>query len=79
VLDAIVEARVERELSLDATVAFASERVGRPVDRELVVRWCRTADRMEFKRMQGAITLKLTPRAFGRGRTMPAAGRAGDA
>jgi hypothetical protein len=34
---------------------------------------------MEFKRMQGAITLKLTPRAFGRGRTMPAAGRAGDA
>jgi NAD+ synthase/NAD+ synthase (glutamine-hydrolysing) len=79
VLDAIVEARVERELSLDATVAFASERVGRPVDRELVVRWCRTADRMEFKRMQGAITLKLTPRAFGRGRTMPASGRSGDA
>jgi hypothetical protein len=34
---------------------------------------------MEFKRMQGAIILKLTPRAFGRGRPMPAAGRPGDA
>jgi NAD+ synthase/NAD+ synthase (glutamine-hydrolysing) len=78
-LDAIVEGRIEGDLSLDATVAFAARRLGGPVDRELVARWCRTAERMEFKRMQGAIILKLTPRAFGRGRPMPAAGRPGDA
>jgi NAD+ synthase (glutamine-hydrolysing) len=79
VLDAIVEGRVERELSVAGTVAFVVERLGKPIDRELVARWCRTADRMEFKRMQGAIVLKLTPRAFGRGRTMPAAGWSGEA
>jgi NAD+ synthase (glutamine-hydrolysing) len=79
VLDVIVEGRIEHDLSLDGTVAFVAERLGTPADRELVARWCRTADRMEFKRMQGAIVLKLSPRSFGRGRTMPAAGRSGEA
>jgi NAD+ synthase (glutamine-hydrolysing) len=39
----------------------------------MVERWCRVIDRNEYKRMQAAIVLKVSPRAFGPGRPMPAA------
>jgi NAD+ synthase/NAD+ synthase (glutamine-hydrolysing) len=69
VLDAIVERWVEREQSM-ATIAAETG-----FDPALVERWCRTIDRMQYKRDQAAVILKLSRRAFGRGRPMPIAGR----
>jgi NAD+ synthetase len=73
VLDAIVEERIERERSVAAIARL------RGLDETLVARWCRTIDRMQYKRDQAAVILKVSPRAFGRGRPMPIAGRSGDA
>jgi NAD+ synthase (glutamine-hydrolysing) len=39
--------------------------------REAVLRIARMLDRAQFKRDQAAIILKLSPRAFGRGRRYP--------
>jgi NAD+ synthase (glutamine-hydrolysing) len=69
VLDAIVEGLIEREESAEGI----AQRTG--VDIDLVRRWTGTIDRMQYKRDQGAVILKLTHRAFGRGRPMPIAGR----
>lgn len=66
-LDAIIEGWVDREESA-ATIAT---RTG--LDRALVDRWCRSIDRAQYKRDQAAVILKVLPRAFGRGRTMPIA------
>ncbi|MBL9147639.1 MAG: NAD+ synthase [Phycisphaerae bacterium] len=67
-LDAIVEGWIDRQESVD-TIAT---RTG--LDRALVARWCRAIDRTQYKRDQAAIILKMSPRAFGRGRPMPVAG-----
>jgi len=55
------------------------ERIARETtfDRAMVERWCRVIDRNEYKRKQAAIVLKVSPRAFGPGRPMPAAMKSG--
>jgi NAD+ synthase (glutamine-hydrolysing) len=71
VLDAIIEALVERRES----VAEASRRLG--FDAVLVGRVARMIDLAEYKRKQAAIGLKVTSVAFGSGRRMPIAMRRG--
>ncbi|MFO0828627.1 MAG: NAD+ synthase [Phycisphaerales bacterium] len=68
-LDAIVEARIEREQSVESIVASTS------LDPAVVRRWCRAIDLAQYKRDQAAIILKISPRCFGRGRPMPIASR----
>jgi len=69
ILDAVVRGWIERAASAEAIAA----EIGRPVEfvRDLVNR----IDRNEFKRKQAPPILKTSPRAFGRGRPMPLAGR----
>lgn len=68
-LDAIVRAWVDEECSVEETVA----RTGLAED--VVRHWTQAIDRAEFKRYQAAVILKVSPRAFGRGRRMPLAQR----
>jgi NAD+ synthase (glutamine-hydrolysing) len=64
VLDAILEGYVERGLEPDELVAQ-----GHP--RQVVDDVVRMVDRAEYKRRQGPVGIKITPRAFGRDRRMP--------
>ena len=64
VLDPILEAYVEREMS-------RAEIVARGFDAPTVERVARLVDRAEFKRRQAAPGPKVTDRAFGRERRMP--------
>ena len=64
-LDAVLRVLVDGEGSVDDAIAAT----GAP--RETVVRIARMLDRAQFKRDQAAIILKLSPRAFGRGRRYP--------
>ena len=64
-LDAVLRVLVDGEGSVDAAMS-ASE-----APRETVLRIARMLDRAQFKRDQAAIILKLSPRAFGRGRRYP--------
>ncbi len=66
-LDAVLRVLVDGEGSVDDAVRVT----GSP--RELVLRIARMLDRAQFKRDQAAVILKLTPRAFGRGRRYPIA------
>ncbi len=66
ILDAILKARVEEQMSVDEIVALGLER--RTVEK--VTRMIRES---EHKRRQAAIGLKVTTRAFGSGRRMPIA------
>lgn len=68
-LDRIIALRIEEECS-QATIV---RRTG--LDPELVARFVAMFDRQEFKRHQAAVVLKVSQRAFGRGRPMPIAGR----
>jgi NAD+ synthase (glutamine-hydrolysing) len=64
VLDAILEAYVEKDLSAE-TIAKS----GFPIE---TVRWVvNHVDAAEYKRRQSAPGIKITPRAFGRDRRMP--------
>ncbi len=63
-LDAILEALVEGEQSVDALVAAGH-------DRATVLRVWRLLDRAEYKRRQAPPGVKITPRAFGRDRRYP--------
>ena len=65
VLDEIIERAVERE---QAPARIAAET---GFDPALVDEITRMIDRAEYKRHQAAVILKVTPRAFGRGRPMP--------
>jgi NAD+ synthase (glutamine-hydrolysing) len=64
VLDAILEAYVEGDQSLPEIVA-------RGFDEATVRRVIALVDRNEYKRRQGPIGIKLTPRAFGRDWRLP--------
>jgi NAD+ synthase (glutamine-hydrolysing) len=64
-LDAVLRVLVDGEGSVDAAMSAS----GAP--RETVLRIARMLDRAQFKRDQAAIILKLSPRAFGRGRRYP--------
>lgn len=70
-LDAILRVLVDGEGSLDEAVR-ASE-----APSELVAHVARLLDRAQFKRDQAAVILKLSPRAFGRGRRYPIAAGSG--
>lgn len=63
-LDAIIEAYVERDMSAEAIINMG-------FDAE-TVRWViRKIDAAEYKRRQSPPGIKITPRAFGRDRRMP--------
>ena len=68
VLDPILQAYVEDDLSIDQIVA-------RGFNHELVVRIARLVDRNEYKRRQAAPGIKITPRNFGRDRRLPITNR----
>jgi len=67
VLDAVLRVLIDGEGSLEQAVAASA------APRELVARIAKMLDRAQFKRDQAAVILKLTPRAFGRGRRYPIA------
>lgn len=64
VLDAILEAYIERYRSVDSITADG-------FDRDLVTHVTRLVDRAEYKRRQAAPGVKVTSRAFGRERRLP--------
>ena len=51
------------------------EMLGMGFEADVVQRVMRSVDRNEFKRRQGAVGIKITPRAFGRDRRMPIVNR----
>ena len=64
VLDPVIEAYVEDDISVD-------EMVERGIERDLARRVVHMVDRAEYKRRQAAPGVKITPKAFGRDRRMP--------
>jgi len=68
VLDPILEAYVENDLGV-------SDMVARGFDRETVQKTVAMVDRNEYKRRQGPIGVKITPRAFGRDWRLPIVNR----
>ena len=64
VLDAILECYVESDLGV-------ADIVGRGFDAATVKRVIAMVDRNEYKRRQGAIGIKITPRAFGKDWRLP--------
>ncbi len=68
VLDPILEAYVEDDLSRDAIVAMG-------FDAAVVDRVCRMVDAAEYKRRQGPLGIKITEKAFGKDRRMPITNR----
>jgi NAD+ synthase (glutamine-hydrolysing) len=68
VLDAILRGYVEEDRSV-------SELVARGFDAETVAKVTRMVDRNEYKRRQGPIGVKITPRAFGRDWRLPLVNR----
>ena len=67
-LDQVLELYVEQDRSYE-------EMVDMGFDPAVVQRVMRAVDRNEFKRRQGAVGIKITPRAFGRDRRMPIVNR----
>ncbi len=70
VLDAILERYIERDASQESIVADGFEA-------ETVARVCRMVDASEYKRRQGPMGIRVTPRAFGKDRRMPVTNRYG--
>jgi NAD+ synthase (glutamine-hydrolysing) len=68
VLDRILEGYVEQDLGVDELVAR-----GLPMEVSATV--IRMVERAEYKRRQGPVGIKITPRAFGRDRRMPITNR----
>ena len=68
VLDPILKAYVEDDLSFD-------EIVGMGFEREVVQHVVTLVDRSEYKRRQAPPGIKITPRSFGRDRRMPITNR----
>jgi NAD+ synthase (glutamine-hydrolysing) len=67
-LDPILRAYVEQDRSLDEIVASG-------FDAGVVERVTRMVDAAEYKRRQGPLGIKITPKAFGRDRRMPITNR----
>ena len=72
VLDAIVRGWVEDGRSVDAIAETSG------IDAATVSRWVTAIDRAEHKRRQAPIIIRLSQKAFGPGRRMPVAMRAGE-
>ncbi len=66
-LDALVDAYVGGDAS-EAEAVAAATAAGGTGD---LASWCRVIDRTEYKRFQGPVILKVSPRTFGPGRPMP--------
>lgn len=64
-LDAVLRVLIDAEGSVEEAVRATGS------TRELVLRIARMLDRAQFKRDQAAVILKVSPRAFGRGRRYP--------
>jgi NAD+ synthetase len=64
VLDTVIQMYVDENLS-------AAEISERGCDRDVVLKIIGMIDRMEYKRRQAALVLKVTSQAFGMGRKMP--------
>jgi NAD+ synthase (glutamine-hydrolysing) len=67
-LDRILEAYIERDLSVGEIVACG-------LDRATVQRVTRMVDAAEYKRRQGPLGIRVTPKAFGKDRRMPITNR----
>ena len=68
VLDAVLAAYVESDLSRGQIIA-------RGHDASTVDRVCRMVDAAEYKRRQGPLGIRVTPKAFGKDRRMPVTNR----
>jgi NAD+ synthase (glutamine-hydrolysing) len=68
VLDDILAAYVEQDLSCEQIVAGGH-------NEHTVRRVCRMVDAAEYKRRQGPLGIRVTPRAFGKDRRMPVTNR----
>jgi len=68
VLDRILGAYVVKDLSVDEIVACG-------LDRGTVERVARMVDAAEYKRRQGPLGIRVTPKAFGKDRRMPVTNR----
>jgi NAD+ synthase (glutamine-hydrolysing) len=68
ILDPILKAYVEDDLSVDEIVAMG-------FDPRIVTRAAHLVDRNEYKRRQAAPGIKITPRDFGRDRRLPITNR----
>jgi NAD+ synthase (glutamine-hydrolysing) len=68
VLDPILEAYVEMDLPLARIASLG-------FDEGLVARVARMVDAAEYKRRQGPVGIRVTPRAFGKDRRMPITNR----
>ncbi len=68
VLDPILKAYVEDDMTVDHIVAMG-------FDREIVTRVVHLVDKNEYKRRQAAPGIKITPRDFGRDRRLPITNR----
>ena len=68
VLDAILERYVEEDESVEEIVAAG-------FDPDTVSRVARMVDAAEYKRRQGPLGIKITPKAFGKDRRMPVTNR----
>jgi NAD+ synthase (glutamine-hydrolysing) len=68
VLDPILRAYVEFDLSVEEIVATGA-------DRATVERVTRMVDAAEYKRRQGPLGIRVTPKAFGKDRRMPVTNR----
>ncbi len=64
VLDGVLRAYIEQDASREAIAASGA-------DPALVERVCGLVDASEYKRRQGPMGIKITPKAFGRDRRMP--------
>jgi len=67
-LDQVLKAYVERDSSVDEIVASGA-------DRAIVERVARLVDAAEYKRRQGPLGIRVTPKAFGKDRRMPVTNR----
>jgi NAD+ synthase (glutamine-hydrolysing) len=67
-LDRVLEAYVENDQSIDEIAEGG-------VPRELAARVARLVDAAEYKRRQGPLGIRVTPRAFGKDRRMPVTNR----
>jgi NAD+ synthase (glutamine-hydrolysing) len=68
VLDHVLHSYVEQDRSID-------DIVGEGVERDVVVRIARLVDAAEYKRRQGPLGIRVTPKAFGKDRRMPVTNR----
>jgi NAD+ synthase (glutamine-hydrolysing) len=68
VLDRVLRAYVERDLSVDEIVAAG-------IDRATVERIAHMVTASEYKRRQGPLGIRVTPKAFGKDRRMPVTNR----